>query len=49
MAIAYVYNLAKDVELYAAYRDTDADDIGPAGTSLDGVSSITIGSRIKWK
>jgi predicted porin len=44
VALAYVYKIAKDVELYAAYRDVDADRTG-----LDGVSSLTVGSRIKWK
>jgi predicted porin len=47
VALAYVYKIAKDVELYAAYRDVDADDA--TATGLDGVSSITVGSRIKWK
>ncbi|MDX1487893.1 MAG: porin, partial [Acidiferrobacterales bacterium] len=44
LALSYVYNLAKDVEIYAAYRDLDADFTG-----VDGLSSLTVGSRIKWK
>lgn len=44
IALAYVYNIAKDVELYAGYREVDADFTG-----LDDISSLTIGSRIRWK
>ena len=49
VALAYVYKLAKDVEVYAAYRDVDADDQGLTSGSLGGVSSMTVGSRIRWK
>jgi predicted porin len=49
LAVAYVYKLAKDVELYAAYRDVDSDDVGLTSGSFDGVTSVTVGSRIKWK
>ncbi len=44
LALAYVYNIAKDVELYAAYRDADPDD-----STLDEISSLSVGSRIRWK
>ncbi len=43
-ALAWVYNLAKDVEIYAAWREADQDT-----AAADDVSSITVGSRIRWK
>ncbi len=43
-ALAWVYNLAKDVEIYAAWREADADLAG-----VEDVSSITVGTRIRWK
>jgi predicted porin len=55
IAVSYVYKLAKDVELYAAYRTASADDIGDPDTGavtvggFDDISSLTVGSRIKWK
>ena len=51
IALAYVYKMAKDVELYAAYRQVSADDRGVAagGVGLDDVSSLTVGSRIRWR
>ncbi len=43
-ALSYVYKPAKNVELYAAYRQQDSDVSG-----LSKVSALHLGSRIKWK
>jgi predicted porin len=44
IAVSYVYEPAKAVELYASIRQSSADQ-----SSLDDITGIWIGSRIKWK
>ena len=44
--VAYVYNIAKGIELFGFYQNSSLDRVG--GPSIEDVDQISIGSRIKF-